>query len=69
MEKGYFINEWNVLFLVVDHFLSVGSGAVRKSENSRKIQSLAKYNIDVMRDPCISRGFLVPDVTQADHKI
>ena len=48
---------WNVLFLVVDHFLSVGSGAVRKSENSWKVQLLAKYNIDVVRVSSIFRDF------------
>ena len=57
-----------MLFLVVDHFLSVGSGAVRKSENSWKIQSLAKYNIDVVRDSSISRDFLVPDLMAIIHQ-
>ena len=56
------LTSWNVLFLVVDHFLSVGSGAVIKSENFWKIQLLAKYNIDVVRDSSISRDFLVPDL-------
>ena len=57
-----------MLFLVVDHFLSVGYGAVRKSENYWKVQLLAKYNIDVVRVSSISRDFLVPDLMAIIHQ-